>query len=203
MLEENYSQDIATVLIFGSFIIFFLLKKFEKKSIIYGVLTKTDFVKLSLFDFYYFLLLIANISIFISFFKKEVFRLNETALVALCLLVFFLGQSLAQLTIAWVFNIVKLINYYLKQKMIVANGFLIFIFLINTSITYTQNYFHIFLNIGLIFITSYIIFSFLKVLSKHKKIISENLFYFILYLCTLEIIPLFAFYKLMMGEIQS
>jgi hypothetical protein len=203
MLEENYSQDIATVLIFGSFIIFFLLKKFEKKSIIYGVLTKTDFVKLSLFDFYYFLLLIANISIFISFFKKEVFRLNETALIALCLLVFFLGQSLAQLTIAWVFNIVKLINYYLKQKMIVANGFLIFIFLINTSITYTQNYFHIFLNIGLIFITSYIIFSFLKVLSKHKKIISENLFYFILYLCTLEIIPLFAFYKLMMGEIQS
>ena len=203
MLEENYSQDIATVLIFGSFIIFFLLKKFEKKSIIYGVLTKTDIVKLSLFDFYYFLLLIVNISIFISFFKKEVFRLNETALIALCLLVFFLGQSLAQLTIAWVFNFVKLIINYLKQKMILANGFLIFIFLINTSITYTQNYFDIFLNIGLIFITSYIIFSFLKVLSKHKKIISENLFYFILYLCTLEIIPLFAFYKLMMGEIQS
>ena len=87
--------------------------------------------------------------------------------------------------------------------MILANGFLIFIFLINTSITYTQNYLDVFFYIGLIFITSYIIFSFLKVLSKHKKIISENLFYFILYLCTLEIIPLFAFYKLMMGEIQS
>ena len=203
MLEENYSQDIATVLIFGSFIIFFLLKKIEKKSVFNGVLTKTNIVKLSLFDFYYLLIFILNSAIFISFFKKEVFSLNETALIALCLLVFFLGQSLAQLTIAWVFNIVKLINYYLKQKMIVANGFLIFIFLINTSITYTQNYFHIFLNIGLIFITSYIIFSFLKVLSKHKKIISENLFYFILYLCTLEIIPLFAFYKLMMGEIQS
>ena len=203
MFEENYSQDIATVLIFGSFIIFFLLKKFEKKSIIYGVLTKTDFVKLSLFDFYYFLLLIANISIFISFFKKEVFSLNETALIALCLLVFFLGQSLTQLIIAWTFNFVKLINYYLRQKMIVANGFLIFIFVINTSLTYTQNYLNIFLLISLIFITFYTIFSFLKVLSKHKKIISENLFYFILYLCTLEIIPLFAFYKLMMGEIQS
>ena len=203
MFEENYSQDIITILIFGSFIIFFMLKKFEKKSIIHGVLTKTDIVKLSIFDFYYFLLLIVNISIFISFFKKEVFRLNETVLFALCLLVFFLGQSLAQLTIAWVFNFVKLIISYLKQKMILANGFLIFIFLINTSITYTQNYFDIFLNIGLIFIMSYIIFSFLKVLSKHKKIISENLFYFILYLCTLEIIPLFAFYKLMMGEIQS
>ena len=190
MLEENYSQDIATVLIFGSFIIFFLLKKIEKKSVFNGVLTKTNIVKLSLFDFYYLLIFILNSAIFISFFKKEVFSLNETALIALCLLVFFLGQSLAQLTIAWVFNIVKLINYYLKQKMIVANGFLIFIFLINTSITYTQNYFHIFLNIGLIFITSYIIFSFLKVLSKHKKIISENLFYFILYLCTLEILSL-------------
>ena len=203
MLEENYSQDIATVLIFGSFIIFFLLKKFEKKSVFNGVLTKTDIVKLSLFDFYYFLLLIVNDSIFISCFKKEVFRFNETALIALCLLVFFLGQSLAQLTIAWVFNFVKLINNYLKQKMILANGFLIFIFLINTSITYTQNYLDVFFYIGLIFITSYIIFSFLKVISKHKKIISENLFYFILYLCTLEIIPLFAFYKLMMGEIQS
>ena len=151
MFEENYSQDIITILIFGSFIIFFLLKKFEKKSIIYGVLTKTDIVKLSLFDFYYFLLLIVNVSIFISCFKKEVFRLNETALIALCLLVFFLGQSLAQLTIAWVFNFVKLINNYLKQKMILANGFLIFIFLINTSITYTQNYLNIFLIIGLIF----------------------------------------------------
>ena len=49
MLEENYSQDIATVLIFGSFIIFFLLKKFEKKSVFNGVLTKTKIVKLSLF----------------------------------------------------------------------------------------------------------------------------------------------------------
>ena len=68
MFEENYSQDIITILIFGSFIIFFLLKKFEKKSIIYGVLTKTDIVKLSLFDFYYFLLLIVNVSIFISCF---------------------------------------------------------------------------------------------------------------------------------------
>ena len=82
MFEENYSQDIITILIFGSFIIFFLLKKFEKKSIIYGVLTKTDIVKLSLFDFYYFLLLIVNVSIFISCFKKEVFRLNETALIS-------------------------------------------------------------------------------------------------------------------------
>ena len=131
MFEENYSQDIITVLIFGSFIIFFLLKKFENKSVIYGILTKTDIVKLSLFDFYYFLLLILNISIFISFFKKEVFRLNETALIAFCLLVFFFGQSLAQLAIAWAFNFVKLIINYLKQKMILANGFLIFIFLIN------------------------------------------------------------------------
>jgi hypothetical protein len=203
MLEENYSQDIATVLIFGSFIIFFLLKKIEKKSVFNGVLTKTNIVKLSLFDFYYLLIFILNSAIFISFFKKEVFSLNETALIALCLLVFFLGQSLTQLIIAWTFNFVKLINYYLRQKMIVANGFLIFIFVINTSLTYTQNYLKIFLLISLIFITFYTIFSFLKVLSKHKKIISENLFYFILYLCTLEIIPLFAFYKLMMGEIQS
>jgi len=203
MFEENYSQDIITILIFGSLIIFFLLKKFDKKSIIYGVLTKADIVKLSLFDFYYFLLLILNTSIFISFFKKEVFRLNETALIAFCLLVFFFSQSLAQLAIAWAFNFVKLIFNYLKQKMILANGFLIFIFVINISITYTQSYLHIFLYIGLIFITSYTIFSFLKVLSKHKKIISENLFYFILYLCTLEIIPLFTFYKLLMGEIQS
>ena len=203
MLEENYSQDIATVLIFGSFIIFFLLKKFEKKSVFNGVLTKTNIVKLSLFDFYYLLILILNISIFISFFKKEVFSLNETALTAMYLLVFILGQSLTQLIIAWTFNFVKLINYYLKQKMIAANGFLIFIFLINTSITYTQNYLNMFLIINLIFITSYTIFSYLKVLSKHKKIISENLFYFILYLCTLEIVPLFIIYKLLMGEIQS
>ena len=203
MLEENYSQDIATVLIFGSFIIFFLLKKFEKKSVINGVLTKTNIVKLSLFDFYYLLILILNSAIFISFFKKEVFSLNQTALTAMFLLVFILGQSLTQLIVAWTFNFVKLIYYYLRQKMIAANGFLIFMFLINTSLTYSQNYLKIFLLISLIFITSYTIFSFLKVLSKHKKIISENLFYFILYLCTLEIIPLFAFYKLMMGEIQS
>jgi len=203
MFEENYSQDIITLLIFGSFIIFFLLKKFEKKSVIYGVLTKSDIVKLSLYDFYYLLLLILNTSIFISFFKKEEFDINETALIALYLLFFIFSQLLTQLIIAWIFNFVKLINFYLKQKIILANGFLIFIFLINTSISYTQKYLNIFLSISLIFIMSYIIFSFLKVLSKHKKIISENLFYFILYLCTLEIIPLFIFYKLLMGEIQS
>ncbi len=203
MFEENYSQDIITLLIFGSFIIFFLLKKFEKKSVIYGVLAKSDIVKLSLFDFYYLLLLILNTSIFISFFKKEVFSLNETALIALHLLFFIFSQLLTQLIIAWIFNFVKLINFYLKQKIILANGFLIFIFLINTSISYTQNYLNMFLSISLIFIMSYIIFSFLKVLSKHKKVISENLFYFILYLCTLEIIPLFIFYNLLMGEIQS
>ena len=203
MFEENYSQDIVTLLIFGSFIIFFLLKKFEKKSVIYGVLTKSDIVKISLYDFYYLLLLILNISIFISFFKKEVFDLNETALIALYLLFFIFSQLLTQLIIAWIFNFIKLISFYLKQKMTLANGFLIFIFLINTCISYSQNYLNMFLSISLIFIMSYIIFSFLKVLSKHKKIISENLFYFILYLCTLEIIPLFFFYKLLMGEIQS
>ena len=203
MFEENYSQDIVTLLIFGSFIIFFLLKKFEKKSVIYGVLTKSDIVKISLYDFYYLLLLIPNISIFISFFKKEVFDLNETALTALYLLFFIFSQLLTQLIIARIFNFIKLIHFYLKQKMTLANGFLIFIFLINTCISYSQNYLNMFLSISLIFIMSYIIFSFLKVLSKHKKIISENLFYFILYLCTLEIIPLFFFYKLLMGEIQS
>ena len=203
MFEENYSQDIVTLLIFGSFIIFFLLKKFEKKSVIYGVLTKSDIVKISLYDFYYLLLLIPNISIFISFFKKEVFDLNETAFTALYLLFFIFSQLLTQLIIAWVFNFKKFINFYLKQKMTLANGFLIFIFLINTCVSYSQNYLNMFLSISLIFIISYIIFSFLKVISKHKKIISENLFYFILYLCTLEIIPLFFFYKLLMGEIQS
>ena len=200
MFEENYSQDIITLLIFGSFIIFFL-KKFEKKSVIYGVLTKSDIVKISLYDFYYLLLLILNISIFISFFKKEVFDLNETALTALYLLFFIFSQLLTQLIIAWVFNFKKFINFYLKQKMTLANGFLIFIFLINTCISYSQNYLNMLLCISLIFIMSYIIFSFLKVLSKHKKIIRGNLFYFILYLCTLEIIPLFFFYNLLMGEI--
>ena len=117
MFEENYSQDIITLLIFGSFIIFFLLKKFEKKSVIYGVLTKSDIVKISLYDFYYLLLLILNISIFISFFKKEVFDLNETALTALYLLFFIFSQLLTQLIIAWVFNFKKFINFYLKQKM--------------------------------------------------------------------------------------
>ena len=203
MFEENYSQDIITLLIFGSFIIFFLLKKFEKKSVIYGVLTKSDIVKISLYDFYYLLLLILNISIFISFFKKEVFDLNETALTALYLLFFIFSQLLTQLIIARIFNFIKLIHFYLKQKLTLANGFLIFIFLINTCISYSQNYLNMFLSISLIFIMSYIIFSFLKVLSKHKKIISENLFYFILYLCTLEIVPLFIIYKLLMGEIQS
>ena len=201
MFEENYSQDIITLLIFGSFIIFFLLKKFEKKSVIYAVLTKSDFVKISLYDFYYLLLLILNISIFVSFFKKEVFDLNETALTALYLLFFIFSQLLTQLIIARIFNFIKLIHFYLKQKLTLANGFLIFIFLINTCISYSQNYLNMLLSISLIFIMSYIIFSFLKVLSKHKKIISENLFYFILYLCTLEIIPLFIFYKLLMGEI--
>ena len=201
MFEENYSQDIITLLIFGSFIIFFLLKKFEKKSVIYGVLTKSDIVKISLYDFYYLLLLILNISIFVSFFKKEVFDLNETALTALYLLFFIFSQLLTQLIIARIFNFIKLIHFYLKQKLTLANGFLIFIFLINTCISYSQNYLNMLLCISLIFIMSYIIFSFLKVLSKHKKIIRGNLFYFILYLCTLEIIPLFFFYNLLMGEI--
>ena len=203
MFEQNYSQDIITLLIFGSFIIFFLLKKFEKKSIIHGVLIKTDIIKLPLFNFYYLILLILNISILISVVKKEVFKLNETAIIALYLLLFIFGQSLTQLIIAWSFDFMKLINYYLKQKIILANGFLIFIFLINISVTYTQDYKYIFFILSLFFITFYIIFSFLKILSKHKKIISKNLFYFILYLCTLEIIPLFFFYKLLMGEIQS
>ena len=128
--------------------------------------------------------------------------MNEIAIIALYLLLFIFGQSITQLIIAWTFNFVKLINSYLKQKIILANGFLISIFVINISLTYTQDYLHVFFFLSLICITSYIIFSFLKILSKHKKIISENLFYFILYLCTLEIIPLFFFYKLLMDEIQ-
>ncbi len=203
MFEEIYSKDVITILIFGSFLLFFLLKKFEKKNIIYGVLTKIENIKLSLFDFYYFILLIINISILVSVLKKEVFNMNETALMAFYLLLFIFLQTLTQLIIAWTFNFAKLIRYYLKEKLILANGFLIFIFLINIFVTYNKDFLKIFFFLSLILIISYIIFSFLKILLKHKKIISENLFYFILYLCTLEIIPLFYFYKLLMVGIQS
>ncbi len=98
--------------------------------------------------------------------------------------------------IANVFDIDEAIDHYLFQKHSYRNFITVLIFPAVIYVVYRQNpdnfIFYVILGIFLL-LTLYTFFSIIK---KNQGIISRNSFYFILYLCALEITPYVILFKL-------
>lgn len=106
------------------------------------------------------------------------------------LVVYFLTKVLLQLANGLIFNITDIITEYLFKKisylnysglvMFIANILLTYVLKDSKTVVYVSSFLILLINvIGLVI-----------VLRNHQKLIANNFFYFILYLCTLEITPL-------------
>ncbi len=109
--------------------------------------------------------------------------------------VFMIVKMLLEKIVGVLFSIEALINNYLYHKLTFLNLFSILLFIVNILIFYlfepskstliTIGVCYFLLNLG------YIFYSYIK----HRSLIFGNFFYFILYLCALEISPLLLLYK--------
>ncbi|WP_460220702.1 DUF4271 domain-containing protein [Psychroserpens sp. MEBiC05023] len=124
------------------------------------------------------------------------FDLNQFFKLLFGIGVLFLIKVLLERLIASVFDIDELVDSYLFQKTTFKNytGFVLFpinciiIYALNPSKPVIYTVFGLIVLINLIgFITSF---------KNHQKLLLNNIFYFILYLCALEIGPYLILYKL-------
>ena len=113
--------------------------------------------------------------------------------VFIALLTFFLAKRVLEYVLSLLFLIKKGIHFFLvsKYNYLYSLSFLTYIALILNEYAII-NELYIFYFTGFLFITRFIFFAI-----RNKKLIFNKLFYFILYICTFEIAPLFVLSKLM------
>ncbi|MGS2725428.1 DUF4271 domain-containing protein [Psychroserpens sp. BH13MA-6] len=153
------------------------------------------------FDALLYINLIISISIFAymsyaTVIHPTAFDLYEFFKLAFGIGVLFLIKILLERLIASLFDIDELVDYYLFQKTTFKNYTGLVIFPINCILIYTiePNATIIYVVIGLIVLINLI--GFFSSFKNHQKLLLNNIFYFILYLCALEIGPYLILYKL-------
>jgi hypothetical protein len=124
------------------------------------------------------------------------FDINEFFKLIFGIGVLFLMKVLLERLIASLFNIDELIDSYLFQKTTFKNYSGFILLPTNCLLIYTleptRNL--IYVIIGLIILVNLI--GFITSFKNHQKLLINNIFYFILYLCALEIGPYLILYKL-------
>lgn len=140
---------------------------------------------------------IISISLFIFLFFSTKETVNNLLLLQIIIgySLFVLVKLIFEKIVSTIFSIEGLVNSYLYYKLSYRNYFSVFLLLCHFFIVY---YFQAnelyFISIAILLsITTAI--SLLYYYVKHKTLIFSNLFYFILYLCTLEISPYYLLYK--------
>lgn len=119
-----------------------------------------------------YLLIIAGISIYIG-------------------LRFFLGTSLAT-----IFNLKGIHKKLMNEKVNYSNNLILWLLPLLVVYEYINDYSVIFFRITFSVFVMLLAIRYALLLINNKKLIFNNLFYFILYLCALEIAPLVIFFKL-------
>jgi len=105
-------------------------------------------------------------------------------------------KILIEKIISTIFSIEILIDDYLFYKISYRNFLGVILLPLNLLFIYTLQPSQIVLIVLIILIALLNLLVLFSVYKKNEKIILNNLFYFILYLCTLEIAPYFILYKL-------
>ncbi len=201
------SLDWITLLLAGCFIVLALVSvRYQKRF--------EDFVKLPIsnnffiakgnteelkhpFNILLFGIQIISISLFILLFFPNEGSINSSLFFQILIgtSVFVAIKVFIEKMIGTIFSLDSVINTYLFKKLIYTNYLSFFIFLMNLVFYYTfkpnLNTLFIFTSIFILFYSLIIYYS----LKNHRTLILSNLFYFILYLCTLEISPFIILYK--------
>lgn len=109
---------------------------------------------------------------------------------------FVLLKIFVEKIIANVFDIDNYIDNYLFQKHTYRNFISLILFPLSIFLVYTDNIGNVIFYVILGFIFLAIIYTFYRIIIKNEGLVSRNWFYFILYLCALEITPYIILYKL-------
>jgi hypothetical protein len=109
---------------------------------------------------------------------------------------FVLLKIFVEKIIANVFDIDDYIDHYLFQKHTYRNFISIMLFPVSIFLVYADNWNNVFLYIiiGLFFMA--MILTFVRIIIKNERQVASYWFYFILYLCALEIAPYIILHKL-------
>ena len=143
-------------------------------------------ISLSIFGFLSYSAVVEPIEFDILGFSKIIFGVAALVLI----------KVLFERLIGSLFEIDKLIDQYLFQKTSYLNFSGLILLPINILLLYalTPTKLILLISIGLIVLINF--FGLLTTFKNHQKLILNNLFYFILYLCALEIGPYLILYKI-------
>ena len=198
MIRDIISNDSLTVLLFGSVFFMIILKKidpvifsqnlsFRKKELVNKISTNLWGIKF--LEILYNLLFISNISILLAFFKDQRFDFIIYYDLFKYIFIFLTLKLLFDVIIGKLFSINRIMKSYAWQKLVYCNSLGIVLLLFNFLVAYTifdkQYMASFFIALSIL----YLIFAYFSIFFSMKKVIIKNWFYFILYLCTLEIIP--------------
>ena len=211
MIRDILLKDAFTVIILLLIIIITLIKynnpkKFKSLLKIFwnsSYLKKYKYEKITYYLFDYFLQINFVISLgLFAFIYAKIYNGNSLAFnflefinIIQIIITFLLLKNLIEIVISWVFNIQWLTKLYLNEKINYNSLIGLIILPINILILYFFNP-----SINIIFIFIYIILllkltAYINSFILHQKTIKKSWFYFILYLCTLEIIPYLLLYN--------
>lgn len=156
---------------------------------------------IDVFDTLLFLNLVISISTFgylsyITFESTKTFELTVFLKFLFSVATLALIKILAERLIGSVFDIDKLIDDYLFQKISYKNFCGILLIPINTLLLYTIEPSKIIIFVVIVLLIIINVLGFITSLKNHQKTVINNIFYFILYLCALEIGPYLILYKI-------
>ncbi len=211
MIRDILLKDAFTVIILSLIIIITLIKynnhkKFNSLLKIFwnsSYLKKYKYEKITYYLFDYFLQInfIVSLGLFVFIYNiiyngnRLSFNFLEFIDIIQIIITFLVLKNLTEIVISWVFNIQWLTNLYLNEKINYNSLIGLIILPINVLILYFFNP-----SINILFIFIYIILllkltAYVNSFILHQKTIKKSWFYFILYLCTLEIIPYLLLYN--------
>ena len=211
MLRNVVHTDWFTILILtGLFLIafsrFLYTKRFDD---LMGIFKNSNYLKIyikdqkfiNLFDGLLFLNLIISLAIFLIVVSRGLFHAQEQQNLTLYykLLVgigsVILIKVLIDRLIGSLFDIDEVMNFYVFQKITFKNFLGIILLPINIILIYatTPSKTLIYIAISLLFIINFV--GFAMSFGANLKAIKNNIFYFILYLCALEIAPYVILFK--------
>ena len=199
MIREYFSNDILTSLIIFSILLIFVLKKinsqkfyenfsFNKKTLI-NKLSNNDYLSFRSINVVYHIVFVINTSILFTIFKNDKFNFQDFLKFATLLSLFILLKLFLEKFIGWLFNFKKKCDNYLTIKFKYLGTIGLYILMLNIVCIYSSGYNYELVYISRIISLLCLIFSYFTIFFSFKNIIYKNWFYFILYLCTLEIIP--------------
>ena len=199
MIREYFSNDILTSLILFSILLILILKKidseifydnlqFHKKKLL-GKLYNNDFISFRFINIIYLFVFLTNLSILLTIFSNGEFNLKifQNNFYHIGLFIFL--KYLLEKFIGWLFKFNRICNNYLNAKLFYFNTLGTLVLFLNILSVFSENFIQELVYVSLIIILLYLIISHFTIFFSFKNLIYKNWFYFILYLCTLEIIP--------------